>query len=122
MRDTRQTTMTSPRIEPFLALLVLSAGAPSCKKEAPAAQPPASCSAQVTDGNGRFWALATASAGSRQRPLKQQALKDACTLMCQQRQPAAAKGCVGRCLVDAATAKIGARVQCVGTKPAATAP
>lgn len=78
-------------------------------------QPVASCSARVTDGNGSFWAVTSASAGSSPKPLRRQALKEACEVMCEQRKASPPKKCVARCVVDAAAAKIGVRISCSGT-------
>lgn len=80
------------------------------------AQPAARCSAEVIDESGRFWAVATASAGSPQRPLQKQAFKAACEQLCQQQKPAPKKGCLARCQVDIDAAKVGARVSCEGTQ------
>ncbi len=83
-------------------------------------QPAARCSAEVIDESGRFWAVASAAAGSPQQPLEKQAFKAACKQLCQQQKPAPKKGCLARCQVDIDAAKVGARVSCEGTKAPAS--
>jgi len=89
---------------PILAVLLLAApllGA--CNREL-------TCTTEVTAGSGIFRGTAV---GTRSEPeLRRDALRLACGQLCAAGGPAGAEGCVGRCAVDAESAKIGARTSC----------
>ena len=77
----------------------------------------ATCSAEVTDGNGRFAAVASATP-SAASGLRKQALQAACERMCGYRKEAKPKACAARCVVDVGAGKMGGRMSC--SKPAAS--
>lgn len=68
------------------------------------------CTSEVTAGSGMFRGVAS---GTRSEvDLRREAVHIACGQLCASGGPAGAEGCVGRCAVDVASAKIGARTSC----------
>ena len=102
-RDTRR----GPSL-PAAGALLLAAIAPLLG----ACGPEVTCSTEVTDGSGRFRAVAS---GRKPRPDVQKAAeRAACGKLCAARGNSADDACVSRCAVDVVAGKVGARTSCEG--------
>lgn len=68
------------------------------------------CTTEVTQGSGTF--RGTATGARSEADIRREALRIACGELCASGGAAKEDGCVSRCAVDAASAKIGARTTC----------